>query len=140
MSKQEWIRLGYSEADAEELSKLAETYPGTNATYKNIDEATEGLTEEFKKIEKMMKERVYEARSGDVLYCNTKFIEELGHPYELKLGWTLDIYEKDGAMVTKGVIAKVIEIHSKKKYPNKKWWQFWLKQEEYVDGYNLMIL
>lgn len=98
------------------------------------------MEEIIKQINGRMKEMIYKAYSGDVLYCNAKFIEELGHPYKLKLGQTLDIYEKDGAMVTKGVVAKVVEVHKIKKYPNKKWWQFWLKQEEYIDGYNLMVL
>lgn len=131
-SKQEWIKLGYSEVKAEELNKFAKI-PVTNAAYEDIDES-------IAKISKRMESRIYEAHRGDVLYCNIKFIEELGHPYELKLGQTLDIYKKENGMVTNGVVAEVIKVHSKKKYPNKKWWQFWLKQEEYIDGYNLMIL
>lgn len=82
--------------------------------------------------DKRIKERLYEMHSGDILYCNIKFIEELGHPYELELGQSFGICKK-------GVV-KVVNIHKTKKYPNKKWWQFWLKQEEYIDGYNLMIL
>ena len=41
-SKQEWIRLGYSEADAEKLSRLAEIYIAT-ADFNNIDEATDSV-------------------------------------------------------------------------------------------------
>ena len=35
---------------------------------------------------------------------------------------------------------KVTKRYTHKKYPNKRWWQFWIKQEEYVDGYKLLIL
>lgn len=84
--------------------------------------------------------RVYQLHRGDELYYNVEFIKELGHPYTLELGQTLNIYKKSNGMVTKGIVAKVSEVHTHKKYPNKKWWQFWLKQEEYIDGYNLMVL
>lgn len=46
MSKQEWIRLGYSEADAEELSRLAKIYIAT-ADFNNIDEATDAVIDKI---------------------------------------------------------------------------------------------
>ena len=42
MSKKEWIRLNYSNEEAEELSKLAEA-PVITATFDNIYEVTERL-------------------------------------------------------------------------------------------------
>lgn len=75
--------------------------------------------------------RAYQLHSGDVLYCNVVMIKTLGYDYELKLNENIFM---------SGMQAKVSERYTHKKYPNKKWWQFWLKQEEYVDGYNLLIL
>ena len=49
MSKQEWIKIGYSEVEAEELDRLAKVHIGT-ASFCNIKEATEELIEEFEKI------------------------------------------------------------------------------------------
>lgn len=75
--------------------------------------------------------RAYQLHSGDVLYFNVIAIKELGYDYKLKLGEDICIGN---------LSAKITKIYGKKKYPNKKWWQFWLKQEEYVEGYNLMVL
>ena len=46
MSKQEWIRLGYSEEQAEELSRLEEILV-TSADFDNIDEATDAVVNKF---------------------------------------------------------------------------------------------
>lgn len=85
-----------------------------------------------------MKERLYEIHSGDVLYCNVEFIKELGYPYELELGQTIYIYSEHNSIAKSDLL--VTEVHKTKKYPNKKWWQFWLKQEEYINGYSLTVL
>ena len=84
--------------------------------------------------------RVHQLHSGDVLYCNIEFMNYLGYPYELALGQNVYIYPEHNSIIAKSITAKVTKVHKHKKYPNKKWWQFWLKQEEYVEGYNLMIL
>jgi hypothetical protein len=68
--------------------------------------------------------------TGDEIYLNTKAMKDLGFQCELDLGETITLPFK----------AQVTKRYTHKKYPNKKWWQFWLKQEEYVDGYNLMIM
>ena len=96
--------------------------------------------------------RVYQLNAGDILYCNQETINKL-IGYECKLKWNDEVYIKENKMILPVLIsgynnftnsnsakAKVVEVHKTKKYPNKKWWQFWLKQEEYIDGYNLMIL
>lgn len=75
--------------------------------------------------------RAYAPKSGDQIYFNVAAVKQLGYDYELSIGE--DIYLMD-------IPAKAIERKTHKKYPNKKWWQFWLKQEEYVDGYVLLVL
>lgn len=50
MSKKEWIRLNYSNEEAEELSKLAEA-PVITATFDNIYEVTERLIELSKQFD-----------------------------------------------------------------------------------------
>lgn len=75
--------------------------------------------------------RAYELKRGDEIYFNIAAIKQFGYNYELSIGE--DIYLME-------LPAKVIKRKTRKKYPNKKWWQFWLKQEEYIDGYILMIL
>ena len=132
--KQEWIKMGYSEIKAEDLK----AYIGT-ASFCNIDEATEGLMEEFEKINEGRRARILRLSQGDILYFNVPWIESIGCQYELKLGQIIDIVREGDLSDVKGK-AKVVKIFKAKKYPNKKWWQFWLKQEEYIGGYNLMIL
>ena len=84
--------------------------------------------------------RAYQLHSGDELYCDVNFIKCLGYYYELELGQTISIYPEHNSIIAKGIAAKISKKYTHKKYPNKKWWQFWLKQEEYVDGYILTIL
>ena len=84
--------------------------------------------------------RAYQLQSGDEVFCNVEWLECLGYYYELNLGQIIRIYPKPDNIIAKGMQAIVAKRYTHKKYPNKKWWQFWLKQEEYVDGYNLMIL
>lgn len=75
--------------------------------------------------------RAYQLHSGDEIYMNVAAVKTLGYGYELKLSENIFI---------SGMQAMVVKRYTHKKYPNKKWWQFWLKQEEYIDGYNLMVL
>lgn len=75
--------------------------------------------------------RVYELHKQDVLYCNVEFMKEQKYYQELLLGQIVYL---------NGVSAKVIKVFKEKKYPNKKWWQFWIKQEEIITGYNLMVI
>jgi hypothetical protein len=77
------------------------------------------------------KARAYELHSGDVIYCDVIAMKSSGYDHKMKLGEHICI----GSLC-----AYVTQIYKHKKYPNKKWWQFWLNQEEYIDGYNLMIL
>lgn len=86
-----------------------------------------------------MKERMYELHINDIIYCNTAFIEELGYDYDLIPGEAIYIFQiKEERSIDK--VAKVIKVFTEKKYPNKKWWQFWLKQEEKVTGYHIIIV
>ena len=87
--------------------------------------------EVFYNIKEITRPRLYELHSGDVLYCNTKFIEKLGHDYNLILG--------ENIYIINCITAKVVKVF-KEKNPNKKWWQFWIKQEEIVTGYHLEII
>lgn len=75
--------------------------------------------------------RAYQLYSGDEIYMNVTAVKTLGYDYELKLGENIFI---------SGMKAMIVKRCTHKKYPNKKWWQIWLKQEEYIDGYILMIL
>lgn len=84
--------------------------------------------------------RAYQLQSGDEVFCNVKCIESLGYYYELNLGQIISMYPKSDNIIAKSMKAMVVQRCTHKKYPNKKWWQFWLKQEEYVDGYILIIL
>jgi len=85
----------------------------------------------YKQIEGKPAEcRVTQLYSGDELYLNVAMMKDLGFERELQLGETVSFPIK----------VQVTKRYTHKKYPNKKWWQFWLKQEEYVDGYNLMIM
>lgn len=102
----------------------------------SIDE----LKQFCKQRSEIMEGRLYEMHNGDVLYCNVEFVRELRYPYELELGQTIHIYPEHNSIIAKGIDLLVTEVHKKKKYPNKKWWQFWLKQEEDITGYNLTVL
>ena len=74
--------------------------------------------------------RAYQLCSGDEIYLNVASVKELGFERELQVGENISVPLQ--VLVTKR--------YTHKKYPNKRWWQFWIKQEEYVDGYNLLIL
>lgn len=84
--------------------------------------------------------RAYKLNSGDELYFDTVAVKNLGYEYELTLGQTICIYPENNSIIAKGIRLKVKEICCTKKYPNKKWWQFWIKQEKYINGYILMVL
>ena len=84
--------------------------------------------------------RAHELHKEDVLYCNIKFMEEQRYYYELLLGQTIYFHTKDNNIREEGIAARVTKVFKEKKYPNKKWWQFWLKQEETVTGYHLMVV
>lgn len=86
-------------------------------------------------IKDMTIPRLYELHSGDVIYCNTLFINDLGYDHDLTLGTHIYIDS-----IGNNPIARVTKVFKEKKYPNKKWWQFWIKQEEYVTGYYLEIM
>ena len=75
--------------------------------------------------------RAYELHKGDVLYCNHEFMKEFRCYNDLLLLQEVNL---------NGIAARVVKVIKNKKYPNKKWWQFWLKQEEYVTGYHLEII
>jgi len=97
-----------------------------------------------KQSEQSVQFRLYQLNKDDVIFIDTIGMERLGYTRKLVPGdrvhfnrhlcrayYTIDL---------KNVSAIVTKVYKHKKYPNKKWWQFWLKQEEYTDGYNLMIL
>ena len=142
----EWIKLGYTQEEAEELDKLA-SLPSTVAEFKKITDAeiAEGTFTLMKDYAKAMELRVCELHSGDVIYCNVEAMKKLDENYIYydiryggrKLGDHIALYfqEYDVAFSM-----EVVEVFKEKKYPNKKWWQFWLKQEETVTGYNLMVI
>ena len=77
---------------------------------------------------------------GDVVYFNAEMMKAIGYNYELELGQKIRLYPEQNSIIAKGISLLVTEVHKTKKYPNKKWWQFWLKQETYVKGYNLEVL
>ena len=87
-----------------------------------------------------IRHRAYELHKGDVIYGNTEFMKEHKYYYELLLGQTIYLHTKDNNIREEGIAVKVTKVFKEKKYPNKKWWQFWLKQEETVTGYHLMVL
>lgn len=84
--------------------------------------------------------RAYRLCKGDVLYFNTAMMQTIGYSYELELGQKIRLYPEPNSIIAKGIVLLVTEVHKIKKYPNKKWWQFWLKQETYIKGYNLEVL
>ena len=84
--------------------------------------------------------RLYEVHNGDVLYCNTEWMEKFGYYYELTLGQTIYLHSENNNILEKGIEVQITKVFKDKKYPNKKWWQFWIKQEETVTGYHLMII
>jgi len=86
------------------------------------------------------KERIHGLHKNDIIYCNTAFIEELGYYYELKLGELIFLHTKYNNILEEGKPLRVVRIFKEKKYLNKKWWQFWLKQEETVTGYHLEVI
>jgi hypothetical protein len=98
----------------------------------------ERITKE--ELEKLTKQRLYKLCSGDVLYCNKEFMEEQHYHYDLSIGDFVYLYPKENSILENGVKAIVTKVFTDKKYPNKKWWQFWIKQEEYITGYHLMIV
>ena len=83
--------------------------------------------------------RICELHSGDVIYCNTKFMEKQSYYYELILGDIIHLHSNKDNILEEGIASRVINVF-KKKTPDKKWWQFWIKQKEYVMGYNLEII
>ena len=85
-------------------------------------------------------QRGYELHSGDILYCNTEWMKEAGYYYELSPGETIYVHTKNNNIREEGTAFRVTEVFKNKKYPNKKWWQFWLRQEEIVTGYHLMFI
>lgn len=96
---------------------------------------------QIESINKRMKEQIYKAHSDDIFYCDTMFVEKyLGYPYELELGQVIYIYPENNSIIAKSTAVEVTKIHKTNKYPNKKWWQFWVKKEECVEGYTLMVL
>ena len=163
----EWIRLGYTLEEVAELEKLS-LIPSTVAEFKEITDVEIadmfGITTEqmYKEIKEgtfvcsadLMKDyakeqetrlRAHKLHSGDVIYCNVEAMKELDENYMYydmhyggrKLGDHIALYFKEHDVAFS---MKVIEVFKEKKYPNKKWWHFWLKQEETVTGYNLMVL
>ena len=84
--------------------------------------------------------RAYRLCSGDEVYFNTAMTEKIGYHYELELGQKIKLYPDNNSIIETGITLLVTEVHKTKKYPNKKWWQFWLKQKEYIDGYNLTVI
>ena len=76
--------------------------------------------------------RLYKVHNGYVLYCNKEWVQELGYDYDLLLGECI--------YVNGNITAKVIKVFRDKKYPNKRWWQFWIKQKEIVTGYHIMFI
>ena len=84
--------------------------------------------------------RAYELHRGDVLYCNTEWLKENGYYYELTLGEVIHIHQKPNSILNDGVEFRVVYAFKEKKYPNKKWWQFCIKQEEEVTGYHLEVV
>ncbi len=118
----------------------------TEEMYKEIEEGTFVCTADLvKDYAKYMEQRVraYELHSGDVIYCNVdamkkkKLDEHYIYYGSRKLGDHIALYfqEHDVAFSV-----KVVDVFKEKKYPNKKWWQFWIKQEETVTGYHLMVV
>ena len=97
------------------------------------------MTKRFTK-EDVENYRAYKLCSGDVLYCNKEFMEQQRYHYNLNVGDIVYLYPKKNNILEDGVKARVAQVFTEKKYPNKKWWQFWIKQEEYVTGYHLMII
>lgn len=91
-------------------------------------------------IKEMTRPRLHELRSGDELYCNTKFMEEQKYYYELNLGDIIYIHSCRNNILEEGVAARVIKVEKERTNSDKKWWQFWIKHQEYVTGYNLMIV
>lgn len=85
----------------------------------------------IKYIAEIQKERLCEVNSGDIVYCNSEFMKEFGYYQDLLLGQKVNL---------NGATSQVVKVFKEKKYPNKKWWQFWIKQEEYVTGYYLMVI
>lgn len=75
--------------------------------------------------------RTVQLHSGDVLSFNIEAVKTLGIERTLKLGENIEINEDLTMMVTY-VIKKTIQ--------DKKWWQFWLKKQEEVTGYHLMVI
>ena len=96
----------------------------------------ECLNEEllYKKSEESLDWRLYELHSGDVFYCNVDAIKELGYDYDLILGDVVYL----GSVIT-DPSARVVKVIKNNKH-TKKWWQFWIKQQEKVTGYNLMVI
>ncbi len=81
-----------------------------------------------------------ELNKGDVIYCYPEFMTVLthGNSYKLEVGQT--IYPDDDSLRENGAAFMIIGIDKEKKYPTKKWWQFWLKQEENAIGYKLIVV
>lgn len=75
--------------------------------------------------------RAYKLQSGDMIYLSIVALQELGYDSNLQLGDNIVIGE---------LHAHAMKRKYHEKYPDKKWWQFWLKQEEYTDGYTFLIL
>lgn len=86
-----------------------------------------------------MMHRAIELHKGDVLYCNTKFMEEYGYYYELMPGEIIYIHSSPNSILNEGIMFRVVKIF-KEKSPNKKWWQFWIKQTEKVTGYHIEVM
>lgn len=158
----EWIKLGCIPEEAAELEKLS-LLPSTVAEFEEITDSEIadmfGITTEemYKEIEEgtfvctadLMKDyakameskvRVYEFHLGDVLYFSVELMKKLGYYYELNAGDPVYIYPENNSIREDGTMLRVSKVFKEKKYPNKKWWQFWIKQEETVIGYHLMVV
>ena len=108
--------------------------------------------EEIKEITKRAEIRTYKLNAGDIMYCDQIAINKLVG-YECRLKVNDEVYIKEGQMIlpvfivggsdyinSNNVRAKITRVKKTKKYPEKKWWQIWLKQEEHIEGYYLMIM
>ena len=84
--------------------------------------------------------RAYRLNHGDIVYFNKTMMNTIGYPYELELGQKIRLYPEQNNIIAPSTVLLIKDIHRTKKYPNKKWWQFWLKQETYIEGYDLEVL